>query len=151
MAGKTPRVVAGELRPAPGAQRIALDTAAWRAWLADEQHRSFRFVHPAGVFTARKERKQRGGWYWIAYRQVRRTLYKTYLGRSETLTADRLRRAALTLTRLACRRSLHAVLGARGDRRAIRSTAPRCRGEQMRRVAWRAGLAPGCPDDGTRR
>src|SRR3712207_3423804 len=103
MAWNTPLVTARELRDPATMQRIPLDTPAWFAWLAEDHNRSFRFVHPVGVFTARKERKQRGGWYWVAYRQASRKLYKTYLGRSATLTETRLRRAAVTLTMMAYR------------------------------------------------
>ncbi len=97
MSHTTPRVVAGTLSAANAGVRIALDSPAWFAWLADDGHHSFHFTHPCGDFTARKERKQRGQWYWVAYRQVRGILYKTYLGKSATLTHARLCAAADTL------------------------------------------------------
>ncbi len=101
MSRTTPQVVAGELHTTDAAGRIPLDSPAWFTWLADERHHSFHFTHPCGDFTARKERKQRGHWYWVAYRQVRGTLYKTYLGKSDLLTAAHLRAAAATLARRA--------------------------------------------------
>ncbi len=81
--------------------RIMLDSPAWLARLADDCHHSFHFTHPDENFTARKEPKQRGQWYWVAYRQVHGTLYKTYLGKSELLTAARLCAAAHTLAQQA--------------------------------------------------
>jgi LuxR family maltose regulon positive regulatory protein len=101
MSRTTPQVVAGELRAGDAAECITLDSPAWFAWLADECHHSFHFTHPGGNFTARKERKQRGQWYWVAYRQVHNTLYKTYLGKSELLTAAHLGAAAHTLAQRA--------------------------------------------------
>src|SRR5262245_27765730 len=68
MSWRTPTVSAGALHEPHGVAALAVDSAAWYAWLADDAHRSFHFTHPAGDFTARKERKQRGQWYWVAYR-----------------------------------------------------------------------------------
>ena len=79
----------------------ALDSPAWFDWLADEHHHSFHFKHPLGDFTARKERKQRGQWYWVAYRQVHGKLHKTYLGKPEALTEAHLCDAARDLGRIA--------------------------------------------------
>ena len=101
MSCRTPRVVHAELLEPGAAEPVALDSPAWFAWLADDRHSSFHFHHPVGEFTARKERKQRGRWYWVAYRQVQGKLYKTYLGKSETLTEARLCAAAQDLARVA--------------------------------------------------
>jgi LuxR family maltose regulon positive regulatory protein len=99
MAWKTPLVEAGFLRE-PGVDTpIALDCPAWFAWLADDRHRCFHFAHASGGFTARKERKQRGQWYWVAYRQVCHKLHKTYLGKTETLTEARLSAASQYLAK----------------------------------------------------
>ncbi len=100
MSHTTPRAGSGALHLPEEPGSIALDSPAWFG-LADERHNSFHFTHPCGDFTARKERKQRGQWYWVAYRQVRGTLYKTYLGKSATLTHARLCGAADTLAHLA--------------------------------------------------
>lgn len=78
---------------------VPLDTPAWFAWLADEHVRSFRYCHPLGILTVRKERRARGAWYWSAYRRVDGRLRKQYLGRSSELTAARLEDAALALQR----------------------------------------------------
>lgn len=101
MARTIPRVVSGDLRAGNDVGHIALDSPTWFAWLADDAHHSFHFTHAFGDFTARKERKQRGQWYWVAYRQVRGTLYKTYIGKSATLTHARLCAAATTLAHAA--------------------------------------------------
>ena len=89
---------AGVLHEPHGALHIVLDSPEWFAWLADDQHRSFHFAHPAGECTARKERKQRGHWYWVAYRQAHGKLLKTYLGKSEIMTEARLCAAVRGLT-----------------------------------------------------
>jgi len=47
---------------------FAVGTEAWYSWLKDHQIQSFCFKHPLGTFTARRERK-RHGWYWYAYRK----------------------------------------------------------------------------------
>ncbi len=99
MAWKTPLATAGMLHEPLGADDIELGSPAWYAWLADETHRSFHFTHPSGGFTARKERKQRGQAYWVAYRQVHSKLYKAYLGKSEQLTEARLGAASEALAR----------------------------------------------------
>ena len=90
MSWKTPLVEAGVLMEPASASTIAIDSAEWFDWVADEGHCSFHFRHPSGEFTARKERKQRGHAYWVAYRQFRNKLYKRYLGKSDTLTAAHL-------------------------------------------------------------
>ena len=59
----------------------------WFAWL--EQHCSFRFETDCAAFTARKEQRP-GGWYWYAYRRKQGKLYSTYIGKSQELTLDRL-------------------------------------------------------------
>ncbi len=98
MSCKTPFVSDGHLRDPNG--MTVLDSPDWFAWLADDAHHTFHFEDSDGGFTARKERKQRGQWYWIAYRQVHKKLYKTYLGKSETLTQIHLHNASHTLTEM---------------------------------------------------
>jgi len=78
---------------------LAVGSPAWFAWLADDAARSFSFRSPAGAYTARKERRQRGGAYWVAYRTAAGRQHKVYLGRAEDLTPDRLTGAATTLAR----------------------------------------------------
>src|SRR6476620_6906743 len=75
---------------------IPVESAAWWAWLAALGTTGFRFVSPAGTFTARREPKP-GGWYWYAYRRQGGRLHKRYLGRAADLTLDRLQAAARLL------------------------------------------------------
>ncbi len=67
-------------------------TPAWSVWVS--QTSSFAFRGQNGSYTARKERKQRGGGYWYAYARVERKLTKRYLGRGTDLTLARLKQVA---------------------------------------------------------
>ena len=82
---------------AGGAAGLAVGSPAWFAWLADDAARSFSFRSPAGTYTARKERRQRGGAYWVAYRTAAGRQHKVYLGKAEELTPERLAVAAAAL------------------------------------------------------
>jgi LuxR family transcriptional regulator, maltose regulon positive regulatory protein len=99
MAWKTPTVSDGMLRVPLEAITIPVGSPTWYSWLADDTHCSFHFSHPSGDFTARKERKQRGQRYWVAYRQAHGRLHKAYLGKPEVLTEDRLCAIAQMLAR----------------------------------------------------
>jgi LuxR family transcriptional regulator, maltose regulon positive regulatory protein len=98
MSAKTPTVSAHWVYdPAQPASGIRLDTPAWRGWL--EAETTTRFAYPvfdpahgyvAGFMTVRKEQRQRGGTYWVAYRRYQGRLRKVYLGRAHTLTQARL-------------------------------------------------------------
>jgi LuxR family maltose regulon positive regulatory protein len=79
-------------------QEVAVGTPSWFAWL--ETASTFSFVCDGGHFTARKERssRQRGGWYWKAYRKQGGKLYSRYLGKSEALTQERLLAIAAALS-----------------------------------------------------
>ena len=87
--------------PAEGQRTIAVGSPEWYCWLDERAQRSFAFESALGKFTARKERKQHGGWYWVAYRQVKGVLYKTYAGRSADLSLDRLFTVATSLSQRA--------------------------------------------------
>src|SRR5690349_5147481 len=70
MATTTP-TVRGEVLTWPATetdQIILVGTPAWFAWL--EGADSFAYEDSGGRFTARKEPRQRGGWYWKAYRKL---------------------------------------------------------------------------------
>src|SRR5712691_1077540 len=99
MARTTPRVERGVLvSPNARVGPVSVGSQQWFSWLAEYNTISFFFAHEAGSFTARKERRKRGGWYWIAYRSRGGRLSKTYLGRSEDLTLERLREVTALLT-----------------------------------------------------
>jgi LuxR family maltose regulon positive regulatory protein len=71
---------------------IVLGTPEWYDWL--EQHDAFTFVDAAGTFTARKSMLRTKGSYWKAYCTRQGKLYRIHLGRSHTLTLERLIAAA---------------------------------------------------------
>ncbi|HET8912306.1 MAG TPA: tetratricopeptide repeat protein [Ktedonobacteraceae bacterium] len=78
-------------------QTLTVGTPGWYVWLA--QAEAFAFTGPSGTFTARKEQagNRRGGWYWKAYRKAGGKLSSAYLGKSESLTVERLRAIATKL------------------------------------------------------
>lgn len=96
-------------------QILTVDTAEWFAWL--ETASSFAFVGDAGTFTARRERSGhgRGDWYWRAYRKEQGKLLSRYLGKSETLTLDRLNAAAQALTHAPAKTSKSGVSESEGE------------------------------------
>jgi LuxR family maltose regulon positive regulatory protein len=85
MARATPAVQQGRLR-LPNAT-ISIGEPEWFAWLTE--HRVFRFISATSSYTARREQRA-AGWYWYAYRRQRGLLNSIYLGKSEHLTPERL-------------------------------------------------------------
>src|SRR5437588_5772659 len=75
---------------------LVIGSSEWFAWL--EHHCSFRFETDCTAFTARKEQRP-GGWYWYGYRRKQGKLRSTYLGKSEELTLNRLSQIAEILER----------------------------------------------------
>ena len=76
---------------------IRLDTPGWEHWLEEPTTSSFaypvydrRVGYIRGWMTVRKERRRRGGHYWVAYRRVGKRLCKIYLGRSTEIGQSRL-------------------------------------------------------------
>jgi hypothetical protein len=68
-----------------------------------EQPTSSSFAYPIydeqagyirGFMTVRKERRVRGGQYWVAYRRGGGRLHKIYLGRAAQLSQERLAQVA---------------------------------------------------------
>lgn len=83
----------------------------WFAWLAAPTTQSFSYPlfdrqrgYIIGLMTVRKERRQRGGMYWTAYRRQGRQLRKIYLGPSHTLTQARLEAVVMVLLDESCER-----------------------------------------------
>lgn len=72
-----PTVTAGTLQ-LPDGRCLALDTSGWDAWLA--QALAFDVRHPAGDFLAAREKRGRGGLYWVARRYDRGRRASAYLG-----------------------------------------------------------------------
>lgn len=73
---------------------IPLDSPQWNGWL--QKNKQFQFKGTVGHFSARREMRK-GGDYWYAYRRRDGKLHKTYLGKSEEVTARRLEQAAAEL------------------------------------------------------
>lgn len=76
---------------------VRLDSAAWFAWLEAPKNISFSYAlfdpdcgYIVGYMTVRKERKQRGYYYWSAYRRRNGRLHKRYVGPSRQVTQARL-------------------------------------------------------------
>jgi len=85
------------LREGPDQRHLSVvpGSSAWYCWL---DHTScFAFAGKAGHYTARKERKQRGTWYWYAYFARGEQRRKAYLGRTQSLTLARLEQVAQAL------------------------------------------------------
>lgn len=105
MGKHTPRVYENWLEDAAEATvMIRLDSPAWFCWL--EAPDTTRFAYPlfdpklgyiVGVMTVRKERRERGGWYWTVYRRASGGMRKQYLGRSAAVTQARLAAIAADL------------------------------------------------------
>ncbi|MBA3947302.1 MAG: hypothetical protein H0X37_22430 [Herpetosiphonaceae bacterium] len=74
---------------------VQLDTPAWVAWL--QEHTTFYLEAEQGTFTARKEMRW-DGQFWYAYRRHQGKLHKAYLGKAEDLTKERLLSVASKLT-----------------------------------------------------
>ncbi|GCE46099.1 putative ATPase [Thermosporothrix hazakensis] len=79
--------------------QVQVDSPEWFEWLTEAM--TFAFHSAEGSFTARKERTSngRGGWYWKAYQRRKGKLYHAYLGKTETLTLQRLLSIAGQLSR----------------------------------------------------
>ena len=107
MSRKTAWVSEGALYAPNLAQgSVELDSTAWFNWLEQEASRSFSYPlfdarcgYIIGYLTVRKEARERGGWYWSAYRRDRGRMWKRYLGRSSSVTAARLEQLAGSLLR----------------------------------------------------
>ena len=76
---------------------IRLDSTAWFEWLEAARNISFSYAlfdpscgYIVGWMTVRKERKQRGYYYWSAYRRRNGRLHKRYVGPSRQVTQARL-------------------------------------------------------------
>jgi len=77
-------------------QSIPVESEVWWHWLSAEETRTFYYGSEQGSFTARRERKS-GGWYWYAYRKQYGKLHKAYLGKAEELVQGRLEAIAAHL------------------------------------------------------
>ena len=92
---KTPIVVSGILYTDDVFTGTAVGSPAWFAWL--DTASSFFFKGKTGTFTAHRERRQRGGLYWVAYRRRSGILHRSHLGKAHQLTLDCLQATAANL------------------------------------------------------
>ncbi|MDQ3930638.1 MAG: hypothetical protein M3328_16015, partial [Chloroflexota bacterium] len=86
MARNTPRVTGGWLRVS-ASESLQVGSAGWWDWL--QANWAFRMEDGEGPFTARKERRAKG-WYWYAYKRRGGKLRCVYIGPSGDLTPGRL-------------------------------------------------------------
>lgn len=75
----------------------------WFDWLSTLP--SFAFTGKEGRFTARRETRQRGESYWVAYQRVDGKLRKKYLGKLCELTVEKLEAAARSINAQTCAHS----------------------------------------------
>ncbi len=99
---------------------IRLDSAAWVAWLAAPTTRSFSYPvydhahgYIDGFMIVRKEHRQRGATYWVAYRRCQGRVRKVYLGATAMLTKAGLDTLAQTF--LAASQARRSPQGTDGD------------------------------------
>src|SRR4051812_16100882 len=81
-------------QPGDEAAVIVVGSPDWYAWL--DSASSFAFTSAHGTFTAHKEHRK-GSSYWKAYRRRAGRLHRAYLGKSATLTLERLNAIAADL------------------------------------------------------
>jgi len=92
---KTPKVISGRIYTDDDYTGTVVGSPAWFDWLTTAS--TFYYESRLGTFTAHRERRQRGGLYWIAYRRHGRVLRRAYLGQANALTVARLDNAAVIL------------------------------------------------------
>jgi len=105
MGGQIPVVSAQWVRdPRQPGREIRLDTPAWFVWLEAPTTERFSYSifdprcgYIVGFMTVRKEQRQRGGGYWVVFRRQGARVRKIYLGRSATVTQERLEMIARQL------------------------------------------------------
>jgi LuxR family transcriptional regulator, maltose regulon positive regulatory protein len=92
---KTPKIISGLLYTDDAYTGTVVGSPAWFEWLATAS--TFYYESRRGTFTAHRERRQRGGLYWTAYRRHGGVLRRAYLGQAKALTVAHLDNAAVLL------------------------------------------------------
>ena len=77
---------------------IALDSPSWFIWLEAETTTSFYFQKGDFGMTVRREIRQRGSHYWLAYRFSQGKLHKVYLGTTQKVNQASLEAGLTQLT-----------------------------------------------------
>src|SRR5258707_2234031 len=93
---KTPKIVSGLLYTDDAFTGTPVGSPAWFAWL--DSATTFYFESPTGTLTAHREHRQRGGFYWIAYRRRPGILHRSHLGKAHQVTFPRLEQVAEALS-----------------------------------------------------
>lgn len=75
-----------------GQAQLALDSAAWFAWL--DHTEAFVYTTPAGFFTVRREQRGARAGFWRAAKKQAGRLRRIYLGQTQDLTAEHLAHTA---------------------------------------------------------
>lgn len=70
---------------------IEVDTPEWQQWLDNSENRSFRFDDLADSYTCRKEKVRGQDGYWYAYRSVLGKTRSKYVGKTDSLTYEKLK------------------------------------------------------------
>jgi len=92
---KTPKIVSGLLYTDDAFTGTSVGSPAWFTWL--DSASTFYYESRLGTFTAHRERRQRGGSYWVAYRRLAGRLHRSHLGKPHQLTSQLLEATALAL------------------------------------------------------
>ena len=96
--GGIPVVSNGRLRidSVLGQQALVVGSKRWFQSLSHNSIMSFRFQGETGSYTARKEERESGE-YWYAYKKIQGKLRSTYIGRTDELTLDKLESIAIKI------------------------------------------------------
>ena len=107
MARMIPKVMANQLYLSNNAEPVCtVESPAWFDWLEEakafryhsqQRHNVIRGYGPTFAPISLRKEKRRRGFLWYAYRRSYRVLHKRYVGKSETLTRDRLEEVARAL------------------------------------------------------
>src|ERR687895_616650 len=99
MVDPTPRVLDGALAytDETGGHVVRVGSDDWARWLEAPGTTRFRFEEATGSFTARREHRG-SGTYWYAYRKRGGRLAKAYIGPSRELDRVRLAEVAARLS-----------------------------------------------------
>ncbi len=107
MAQTTPKVMNDQLYLPDCIEPVCtVASPAWFDWLREartfryysqQRHNIIRGYGPVFAPISLRKEKRRRGFLWYAYRRSYRVLHKRYVGKTESLTRDRLEEVARTL------------------------------------------------------
>src|SRR5579859_7963399 len=91
----TPKIISGYIYTDDAFTGTLVGSPAWFTWL--DTATTFYYEGRLGTFTAHRGRRQRGNFYWTAYRRRAGILRRVYLGKADQLTLQRLEDVASSL------------------------------------------------------